>query len=82
MKTTEANELRRIRVDTLGWTQEKMANWLGASLRTYSRYEAGRPPSAIIRLAQYAKPSQPAKEPANRMAGTVDPVEGMDRMVN
>jgi DNA-binding XRE family transcriptional regulator len=82
MKTTEANELRSVRVDTLGCTQEKMANWLGVSLRTYSRHEAGKPPPSITRLARYAGSSHHAKEPANRMAGTVDPVEGMDRMVN
>ena len=44
-------DLRQIRTEVLGYTQERMARELGVSLRTYCRHEACGPSRPVILLA-------------------------------
>lgn len=52
-----APRIRRIRTLLLGWTQARMAQEMGVSIRTLARYESGKAPRHAIKLAEHLVPA-------------------------
>lgn len=64
MTTQEAiQDLKLARCCDLRYTQERMAQELGCSLRTYSRWEKNGPPRPVQKLVRLMI-TQPAKDSA------------------
>ena len=71
--TDKSQDLKLCRCVDLHLTQEKMAELLGVSLRTYARWESSGPPDRVMKhvdllirpaISIYPAPAPPANPPA------------------